>query len=162
MNHKREKFWLRAYRVFRFYAVDWRSFLACLRDPNLKFHFGKYELFNGHKLPYFFRSQSILLADIEIGERRIEETIQYRRVREVLKFYPDLPPREEVEGRDSRRIYDLVCARLTGQDNFVILLQRIGPRRFQKIDGGTRLAVLAATGAETVEAVFTLRGDSRF
>ena len=111
-NHKRVKSCDRAYRVFRLYVVDWRNFLGCVRASTLKLQFAKYELFSRHTLTYFFRSPQILLADIGIGERTIEEEIQYRRVREVLKFYPALPPRKEIDGRDSSRIYELIDSRV--------------------------------------------------
>lgn len=153
---------MRLFRTFRYYAVDWRRYLGCFFDRKLKMRFGKYELYSGHELPYFFWSESVPLAQIVVGQKRIEETTQFRRVKRVLEHYPDLPPEREIEGRDARRIYELVDARLRGRDNFIVLLQRMGPQHFEKIDGATRLAVLLATGCSTVTAVFTLRGESRF
>lgn len=149
-------------RTFLFYAVDWRRYLECFFDPDLSLRFGKDEHWDGHKLPYFFSSKSIPLTQIDLCGQRIEESIQFRRVKRVLEHYPNLPPESEIEGRDTRRIYDLVDARLRGRDDFIVLLQRVGPHHYLKIDGATRLAVLQATGAETVKAVFTLRGEEHF
>jgi hypothetical protein len=148
--------------TFRFYAADWSRFLECFFGRGLSLRFGTYELYSGQKLPYFFFSKSIPLTQIDVHGQTIEESIQFRRVMRVLEHYPDLPPEREIDGRDSRRIFDLVEARLMGRDDFLVLLQRMGPNHYLKIDGATRLAVLRATGAESVKAVFTLRGEEHF
>jgi len=155
--------WLRSrFRVAIFYARDWRNFLGCLADPNLHFKFGHYELFGGESLPFFFVAKNLPINQIMVGDLPVGQTIQARRVREILKNYPATPLAKVLEGRSAARVFELVDARMRGEDNFVVLCERTGRKKFQKIDGATRLAVIKETGGTTVNAVITLRGQSRF
>ena len=149
-------------KVIRFYLPATGTFLRCLFDKNLTLSSGAYELFSGHTLPVFFSANAIPLEWISVGGLKVEETMQADRVRTVLKHYPEHPADSHLHGRNSQRIYSLVDARIRGTDDFVVLLERKGPKSYIKIDGATRLAVLHATGARSVQAFITLRGESRF
>lgn len=149
-------------RVAIFYARDWRNFLGCLADPNLHLKFGHYELFGGESLPFFFAAKDLPINQIMVGNLAVGQTIQTRRVREILEVYPATPLARDIEGRSTARVFELVDARMKGEDNFIILCERTGRKKFRKIDGATRLAVINETGGTTVNAVITLRGQSRF
>lgn len=155
--------WFRAkWRVIRFYAPAIGVFARCFLDRRLVLSLGKYSLFDGHTLPVFFYAKRIPLEWISVGGLAVHETVQAARVRAVMGAYPERPKQNQLHGRAAERIYELVDARIRGRDDFVVLLERQGKNQYLKIDGATRLAVLAATGAEEVQALITLRGESRF
>jgi hypothetical protein len=155
-------YWAKKLRVVLFYLPASLNFLRCFFDPRLTLRFGHYVLFSGEKLPYFFLAKEIPISSVTLLGNPIHQTVQYKRVQEVLATYPQKPGATKLHGRATDRIFALVEARLTGNDEFVVLLERLSPRRYAIIDGGTRSAVLASTGATSLRAYITLRGESRF
>jgi hypothetical protein len=153
----------RKFTVARFYLADMPSFLGCLLDPKLSFCFGKYVVAGPNEIhPFFFVSDRIELSSITLRGLPLEESSQYRRVLTVLAHYPNKPRETQLQGRDTDRVFSLVEARMMGNDDFVVLLERQGKNLFAMVDGATRASVLAATGATTVRARITLRGESHF
>jgi len=144
-------------RVIIFYSRGLPAFINCLFEPGLSLKFGHHARFGGEKLPYFFFGKSIPLSHIRIGDSAIEDDRAYHRIVEILKAYPEKPESKDFLGRDVERIWDLVEARAKGLDSFTVLVERTGRGSYRLIDGATRVALLAATGAENVSVCVTIR-----
>ena len=109
--------------------------MRCFFDPNLRWSLCRYVLYGGETLPHFFFARDIPIASITLLGRSIEHTAQYRRVQRILSSYPDPPNAAKLEGRDTDRVFTLVQTRMTGSDDFVVLVERIGVGRYALIDG---------------------------
>lgn len=129
-------------------------FVRCLRNSDAEFRFGNYLRHNGDAIPYFFVIQELPLSKCTIGGLPILESLQAERVRTV---WGDLQNQRTGEvtvlGRSATRVRELIEARISGTDDFVLLVDFIGRDTFEIDDGATRACVLALSGEESVRAV---------
>jgi hypothetical protein len=146
-----------ALRVAVFYARGVPQFVMCLLEPGLSVKFGRHARFGGEQLPYFFVGKHIPLSSLRIGSSAIEDCRAYQRVVELVAHYPVKPEGPHFMGRDVDRMWDLVESRMKGTDSFTVLVERTSRGRYRLIDGATRVALLAATGATEASVFVTTR-----
>jgi hypothetical protein len=144
-------------RVATFYARGVPQFVMCLLEPGLSIRFGRHARFGGEKLPYFFVGKRIPLSSLRIGSSTIEDSRAYQRVVELLAHYPAKPEGSHFMGRDVDRMWELVESRMNGTDSFAVLVERTSRGHYRLIDGATRVALLAATGATETSVFVTTR-----
>jgi len=129
-------------------------FARSLRNSATEFSFGHYRRHNGDAIPYIFKIKELPLSKCTIGGLPILESIQAERVRTV---WGDLQSKQTedatVLGRSVTRVRELIEARMSGTDDFVLLVDIRGRDTFEIDDGATRACVLALSGAESVRAV---------
>ena len=139
-------------KVLRYLCSE--EFVQLAKDPPFRLKFGIYTRHNGDRIPYFLESRALPLARTSISGRPILESIQAKRVLELMEKSAGAKSQNgTLYGREASRVRRLIDARSRGEDSFVLLLTPSSDGALEIDDGATRACVLALTGGTSARAV---------